>query len=418
MTGLRDAPAGRVLCIEPMSSGAALLGAAHDLGLETVVLSYDGDDRRLADRVRQDTDTLVVLDTNDEAALTAAAVRLHREREFAGVLPGFEFYVPVAARIAAELGLPGLAADSVAEVRDKALMRRRIEAAGLRVPRYATAASATELDAAAEAVGFPCVLKPTDSAGSVHVSRVDTPERLRAAYQSLTMDQRLDLGRRLDGRVLLEEYLDGPEVSVEGCVANDGQVFIAAVTRKLLGAEPHFVELGHVVQAELSPAERRAVDAYVSAALTALGVTLGPFHCELRLPGGEPVLIELAARLGGDHIPDLVETATGVPLPHLAVAAYTGLDPQDVPLRAPRAKYAAIHFLTAPELASYRTVRGLEQLRERPEVLAAELYLAPGEPIPPLHDFRGRLGHVLYTSDSYADALALRQTFDLGVSFA
>lgn len=415
-TGLRAARAGQVLVVEPMSSGTALLGAAHDLGLETVVLSYDRDDRRLPDRVRKDIDTLVVLDTNDEAALLGTALRLHRQRGFAGVLPGFEFYVPVAARIAARLGLPGLAVDSVAKVRDKALMRRQIEAAGLRTPRYAAVATAAELTDAAAAVGFPCVLKPTDSAGSIHVSRVDDLAELEHAYHQLTHDHRLDLGRGLDGRVLLEEYLDGPEVSVEGYVSG-GRVTVVAVTRKLLGPEPYFVELGHVVQAELEPAVRRAVEAYATAAVAALQVTVGPFHCELRLPGGEPVLIELGARLGGDRIPDLVAVATGIPLAHLAVAAHTGLDPQEVPLGSPRAKYAGIHFFTAPGPAGYRAVHGLDRLRARPEVLEAELQLPPGHAVPAAHDFRGRIGHVLYATDSYADALELRRTIDLGVTF-
>lgn len=414
--GLRGARAGRVLVVEPMSSGAALLGAAHGLGLETVVLSHDRDDRRLPERVRKDIDTLVVLDTNDEAALLEAAVAVDRERRLSGVLPGFEFYVPAAARVADRLGLPGLPVASVAAVRDKALMRRRVEAAGLRVPRYASVGSAAELDAAAALVGYPCVLKPTDSAGSIHVSRADTPSALHAAYRDLTGDQRLDLGRALGGRVLLEEYLDGPEVSVEGYVAA-GRVTVVAVTRKFLGPEPYFVELGHLVQADLAPVERRAVEEYVAAVVAALDVTVGPFHCELRLPGGEPVLIELGARLGGDRIPDLVEIATGVPLAHLAVAAHTGLDPRDVPPGAPRAKYAGIHFLTAPGPGSYRTVHGLARLRARPEVLEAEVTAVPGQPVPPAQDFRGRVGHVLYSTDSYAEALELRRTIDLGVSF-
>ncbi|QMU71448.1 ATP-grasp domain-containing protein [Streptacidiphilus sp. P02-A3a] len=415
-TDLRDARAGRVLVVEPMSSGTALLGAAHDLGLETVVLSHDRDDRRLPDRLRKDIDTLVVLDTNDEPALLEAAVRLHRQRGFAGVLPGFEFYVPAAARVAARLGLPGLAAASVEEVRDKELMRRHVASAGLRTPRFAAVAAAAELPAAAAEVGFPCVLKPTDSAGSIHVSRVESLDQLKNAYQRLTHDQRLDLGRGLDGRVLLEEYLDGPEVSVEGYVAA-GRVTVVAVTRKLLGPEPYFVELGHVVQAELEPAVRRAVEAYAAAVVAALHVTVGPFHCELRLPGGEPVLIELGARMGGDRIPDLVGIATGVPLAHLAVAAHTGLDPQEVPLGSPRAKYAGIHFFTAPGPGGYRAVHGLERLRARPEVLEAELHLPPGRAVPAAHDFRGRIGHVLYATDSYADALELRRTIDLGVTF-
>jgi biotin carboxylase len=171
-----------------------------------------------------------------------------------------------------------------------------------------------------------------------------------------------------------------------------------------------------VVQAELPPGTRRAVEDYASRVLAALGVALGPFHCELRLPGGEPVLIELGARMGGDHIPDLVESATGVSLPHLAVAAHTGLDPRELLPGAPRAKHAGIRFLTAPGLASYRAAAGLDQVLALPGVLGAELYLDPGEPIPAEQDFRCRVGHVMYTADSHADALELGETINRGVA--
>ena len=95
-------------------------------------------------------------------------------------------------------------------------------------------ADESELAAAAERVGFPAVLKPVESAGSVHVSRVDSLDGLRAAYRRLAADSRTDFGRGLDGPVLLEEYLDGPEISVEGYV-EDGRAVVLAVTTKLLG---------------------------------------------------------------------------------------------------------------------------------------------------------------------------------------
>ncbi|MFD8720864.1 hypothetical protein ACFV2H_23465, partial [Streptomyces sp. NPDC059629] len=165
-TDLRDAHAGdRVLVVEPVSSGTALLTAARDLGLRTVVASFDRDDRRLPDSVRPDIDTLVTVDTADETALTRAALRLHEDGGLLGVLPGFEFYVPAVARIAARLGLAGLAEDSVEQVRDKTAMRRRIDAAGLRVPRWAPAAGGGVLEAARDTLGFHCLVKPDGSGG-------------------------------------------------------------------------------------------------------------------------------------------------------------------------------------------------------------------------------------------------------------
>jgi biotin carboxylase len=395
----------RILVVEPMSSGYGLLAAARRLGIEVVVASFDAGDRRLSAGLRELIDVLIVLDTNDEAALTEAVLALHARSPLSGIMPGFEFYVDTVARLADRLGLPGLAVASIEALRDKGVMRERARAAGLRVPRYAEAADADGLAAAGLRVGFPAVLKPSRSAGSVHVSRVDGPEELRRAYAWLLADTRTDLGRRLDGRVLLEEYVPGPEVSVEGYVA-DGEVVIASVTGKLLGPEPNFVEVGHIVQLDLGPDERGAVEGYVRSACAALGVTLGPFHCELRLPGGEPVLIELGARLAGDHICDLVESVTGISLPQVMLAGYAGLDLAEVaPVAAPRAKCAAICFFTAGPLERFHAATGLEALRQAPEVQEVALYLEPGEAIEPSEDFRCRIGHVIYHADSYASAL-------------
>ncbi|MDH6578167.1 biotin carboxylase [Kitasatospora sp. MAP5-34] len=393
------------------------MGAARGLGFETVVASFDADDRTLPDRVRQEADEVLVVDTNDEEELFRAVASAHGAAPFAGVLPGFEFYVPVAARLAARLGLRGLPADTVEGVRDKAVMRAAMAAAGLRVPRFAEVSAEAQLEAAAARVGFPCVLKPVDSAGSVHVSRADGFGQLLAAYRALAEDSRPDMGRLSDGRALVEEYLDGPELSVEGCVGADGRTVVVALTHKVLGPEPSFVEIGHVVQADLPPKARHAVEEYVREVVGALGVTVGPFHCELRLVADEPVLIELAARLGGDRIPDLVEAAVGVSLPELAVAAHTGLDSEVLASRAPRAKYAGIRFLTAPGVTGRRAVEGMDRIAALPGVLEAELTFDADTPLPGDQDYRCRVGHVLYTADSYQDALDLGSRITLGVTF-
>ncbi|MFF1903269.1 ATP-grasp domain-containing protein [Kitasatospora sp. NPDC058218] len=398
------APRGRVLIVEPSSSGVALLAEAHALGFETVVASADVDDRRLPDAARAHVDRLVVVDTNDEQALAEAAAALHAERPLAGIVPGFEFYVDTVARLAPALGLPGLRADTARGLRNKATMRRLVEAAGLRVPRHAEATDEQELLAAAAHVGYPAVLKPTESAGSIHVSRVDSPEQLLAAFRSLRADHRTDLGRVLDGPVLLEEYLDGPEVSVEGYV-EDGRAVVLAVTTKMLGPEPYFVELGQIMPHPAAPEAKAAIDAYVAGVCEALGVTRGPFHCELRLPAGEPVLIELGARLAGHRIPKLVEAVTGVSQVRIMLAGYTGLSAQEVGASsAPTAKYVGIACFTAYGLAQYRDVEGLDELRAHPDTLEVQLYVRPGEPIPPAEDFRCFLGHVVYKAESYEDA--------------
>ncbi|MET9789310.1 ATP-grasp domain-containing protein [Streptomyces canus] len=395
---------GRILIVEPSSSGLALLPQAQKLGFEVVVASADTGDRRLPDSARAHVDQLVVVDTNDERALAETVTALHAEQPFRGIVPGFEFYVDIVARLADTLGLPGLNAATARGLRDKAEMRRLVAGAGLRVPRFAEVTGERELEAAAGYVGFPLVLKPTDSAGSVHVSRADTLDQLRAAYRDLRADTRTDLGRGLSVTVLVEEYLDGPEVSVEGYV-EDGATVVLAVTTKMLGPEPHFVELGQVMPCPLDPQAKSAVDAYTAGVCAALGVTRGPFHCELRLPQGEPVLIEIGARLGGQRIPELVETVTGTSQVRVTLAAYTGLRARDVDaFSAPSAGAAGTVCLAQPELTRYRGVEGLADVRLHEDTLEVDLYVQPGEEFPPPEDFRCFLGHVVFKADSYETA--------------
>lgn len=395
--------AGRVLVVEPMSSGLAVPPLADSLGHEVVVVSHDRDDRRLPDSVRQHIHRLLRLDTNDADTVSRVVADLHRERPFVGVVPGFEYYVPLASRLAAELGLPGLPVGSVRAVRDKAVMLARAEESGLRVPAWTPAASEHEAVLAGAKIGYPCVLKPVGSSGSVHVTRADTEDGLVAAYRALVADDELDLGRPLGRDVVVAEYVAGPEFSVEGHVTGD-EVVVVSVTQKLLGPEPYFVELGHIVQAELAAGERDRIESYVRDVVRALGVTLGPYHCELRLAGTEPVLIELGARLGGDHIAELVRLATGVSLPHVMFAAYTGR-----PLGTtapPRARYAGIRYLTAPTgMTRYRRLSGLDDVARLPGVLGTGIEIHAGTTIPAPSDGRCRVAYTIFVADSHDEAL-------------
>lgn len=412
----------RVLVVEPNSSGGTLVKAAKHAGMQAVVASYDDGDRRMPEDLRGLVDELLVVDTNDPVALRDVVRDVHRRAPLAGILPGFEFYVPVVAGLARELGLPALPPETVTAVRDKPTMRDRLHSAGLRVPRHAVASSLDDVTAAAGHTGFPCVLKPADSSGSVHVSRADDLEQLHAAYRYLLADPRRDLGRGLDGRVLVEEYVTGPEISVEGFVhaGGDGEpVTVVAVTEKHLGAEPHFVEIGHIVQADLDPETRGEVEAYTRGVVHALGVDQGTFHCEIRLSAAGPVAIELGARLAGDHIVELVEIATGVSLPRVLLAASTGLDPAGLDaFGAPQAKAAAIHFVTAPWLDTLHEVSGWDGIADLPGLVHRELYLQPGDEIPPAEDFRCRVGHVLYTAESAQEARQIARHIDEAVRCA
>ncbi|MFJ4535225.1 ATP-grasp domain-containing protein [Streptomyces tibetensis] len=397
----------RVLVVEPASSGGAtLIGVAAEMGLRVVVATADSGDRRLSDAVRTAADSVLTVETNDQVALEAAVLALHRAEPFEAVLPGSDIYVTATARVAAALDLPGLPVATVDRVRDKSVMRAAVAEAGLRTPRFAQATTDAELRAAAERVGFPCVLKPVACSGSIHVSRADDLDQLTAAFQRLVTDPEPDMGKLHEHRVLVEEYLQGPEFSADGYVLENGEVTVVALSRTLLGPEPDFVELGHLTPALVDDATLKNVEAYVGDVVRAVGITSGPFHCELRVTADGPVLIEIGARLPGDRIVELLRLVTGVSLPRVAVATALGVGLEAAGAFArPQAESAGIRFFSAAGRSSYRELTGWPELEALPDVTETAVYFAPGETIPGVEDCRSRLGHALFTADSPQGAL-------------
>ncbi|MFE3877216.1 ATP-grasp domain-containing protein [Kitasatospora sp. NPDC059146] len=406
----------RILVIEALSGGVLLVEAALDLGIGVVVASADTEDRVMPAHLRDRIDALVTVETNDLPALLAAVRELHERLPLSAVFPGCDVYVPNAAHLAAELGLTGLDVRTVEQVRDKTRMREAVEAAGLRSPRFLEVSSDQHLAKAAELTGFPCVVKPVDQSGSLHVSVVHDLDQLTDAYRRLSTDDFVDLGRPMIERALVEEYLDGPEYSVEGYVL-DGTTTVVAVTEKLLAPEPYFAEIGHQLPAALSAEASAAIEEYVQSVVRAVNLSVGPFHCELRLTAQGPALVEIGARMGGDRIAELAQLATGVSLPRVWLAGLLGLDPQETgAFGEPVAAVAGIHFFTAPGETRFDRATGLDTAAALPGVREVRLDLAPGDPIHPhLDDFRCRLGQAVFTADSPAAATALRGAVDAAV---
>src|SRR5262245_59346436 len=129
----------RVLIIEPLFSGVDLVRVTRELGMVPIVATFDEGDRRLPDDMRHYVDCFLRVDPNDEQALAACVAQFHAVTPLSGVVAGVESYVATTARLAHRLGLPGQPAHSAEALRDKWLMRSRVHAAGLRVPRFAEA---------------------------------------------------------------------------------------------------------------------------------------------------------------------------------------------------------------------------------------------------------------------------------------
>ena len=370
---------GRLLVLGAGPAQLGLLEAARARGLWLAVVDRDpaAPGFHFADR-------RCILSTEDEPGIERLADALGID----GLIsPGTDWPVGVAARIAERLGLPHPITPATAvAATNKLRQRERLAEAGVPQPRSWVVGAEDALPA----MTGPVVVKAPDRQGQKGLTLVDDPRHLPGAVAAARAAAR-------NGLALVEELVDGPEVTVVGF--SIAGVFTAlAVTDRITADPPAFgVALAHIFE---SPhAEAAAIVA--AAATRALGIEDGPSYTQLRIGPGGPQVIEVAARLGGGHDAELVQAATGVDLNGLAIAAAL-----DEPIGAPqpdrRAGGAVTRFLVAPPgvLERVEVPEGLEG------VANVRIYREPGYLFTRLRRGADRAGAILVLGDSREEAVA------------
>jgi biotin carboxylase len=336
-------------------------------------------------------------DTIGAGPMVAAARALDPPPD--GVLSWDEARVLQVAKIAAALGRPGGEVEAVLRCRDKQRTRAALDPAGVPQPRWAAARTAAEALAAADRIGYPVVLKPRAMAASLGVVRVDDPAELAARF-GFARDTTVPGAWRYE-EVLVEEFLIGPEVSVD-CAVHHGRVHPLCVARKEVGYPPYFEEVGHVVDAADPLLSDPELLAFVQDAHTALGYADGVTHTELKLTPAGPRLVEVNARLGGDLIPYLGLRATGVD-PGLAAAAVACGQP---PVLAPDRKLVgAVRFFYPQRRTTVESVRFVDP----PATVDLAVPLAePGDVVspPPAGTLFGRVAFATAVAPTVAECAA------------
>ena len=334
-------------------------------------------------------DEVVVAETNELEPLLGAL----GPRRFDGALTVCDYYIEMVQRAARSLNVPCPFPGRIAEVRKKHLMRRALDAAGVENPRYVAASGWQETQDAARDMGYPLVLKPADLASSAFVRLVRNDAELESAFRALANFPLNFRGQRREPVFLLEEYMQGPEFSVESVTA-DGETTILGVTDKSVTGEPFFIEDGHMFPAELNEAEARRVTDYVRNALRAVGFDYGIAHTEVKLTPSGPRIVEINPRLPGNYIVELVERVTGIDMLQIFVELSLGR----VPSRTPRkggAGSAAVLFLVPSGSGTIRSLDGTEDAERSRGVVRCVFEDCAGRCIEPAVDNACYLGHVV-----------------------
>ncbi len=382
------------------------LRKARELGLNVVHAQFpDEYDRGHWPYV----DQALLLDYGDIDRLLPLVRALHEAAPFQAAVSLFELGLLPAARINEALGLGGESVDTVELLLDKWRMRRHLEARAISPVASAVGRSAQDVRDFVQAHGLPVIVKPIRESGSLGVFRIHdqadvdaVADRFRSLDDGHWTAKDLFSADSFDD-FLLEEYLDGPEISVE-TLSFDGRHVVVAVTDKELGGPGGFVEIGHS-QPSGHPGETlREVTQLVTDFLDAVGLRNGPGHTEVKLTSRGPRIVESHNRIGGDRINDLAEIAYGVDMERYALGA--GLGVVEPLTRSPEPRGgSAVRFLT-PEPGRVVEVTGVDAVRADPAYVDLQLKVAPGDEVPPLTWNEDKVGHVIARGANASEAIA------------
>ncbi|WP_432862847.1 serine O-acetyltransferase EpsC [Microbispora rosea] len=367
---------------------------AKELGLTVLLLQHP---TKVSPEQEELADVLRVLDYTDWAAVEPVARELWREPGFRVALSITEPGLENAGRVNDLFGLGGTGYEVTRLFRDKLAMRRHL--AGLDPSTVAAAPllRREDLDAFGAAHGYPFIVKPTDATASIGVFRIGGPqdaERVWATVEGLrgTRTDRVSTMYLLRD-FLMEEYVEGPEFSVEA-FSFAGRHVVVAITEKFVHAD-RFAELGHAVPARLDEPVGERIGASVRRFLDLIGLRDGVTHTELRLGPHGPAIIESHNRVAGDMIPELVRGAYGIDLVEYALGWPFRLVPE-LPDRPEAHAGASVRSLVS-EPGRVESVEGVADAAARDGVLDVRVTAKPGDTVHALRDNWDRLGLVAVT---------------------
>lgn len=333
--------------------------------------------------------------TEDEHHVDELVASVVRPEHVVAVIPALEYGVVAAAALAQAWCLPGAGLPAARTLRDKGLLRQAAGVAGIAQPEWRVADDAAAVAPFRDKHGGWCVLKPADRQASVGVQVIGPDTDLASAWARTMAAGEPAFGSRRSSpsRLLVEQLLEGPEISVEALI-DRGEIVCMNVTDKLVLPGRNPVELGHTVPAAIGEAAAQRLDGSMRELVAATGFRSGILHAEWFLVEGEfPHLVECAGRMAGDGIPTLIDLVYGGSMTASLLAVLTGQGDSVNRDRRPR-RGASVRFLVA-EPGTVRAINGVAQAQSMTGVLKVDIATEVGAMVNRVTSSWERLGLVM-----------------------
>ena len=338
-------------------------------------------------------------------------LKIARDEHVDGVIhPCSEVSMAVMGRINDELGLSGISREQAICATNKHLMRKAFEKGNAPSPKSILAQDAEDAWSRLQnEFDTDAILKPSRNSGSRGIAKVsrnmDKGDFIRAYDEALSESR--------DHSVLIEQFIEGPEFSIE-MIVWQGEIHVLTVTDKKTTGAPHFVELGHNQPSCFSDTDVETLKAAAVAGVRALGVNNCACHAEAKLMNGKSYLMEVGARLGGDFIStELTHLSTGIDMVAAAIDVALGVEPDLSAKDEP--KGVCIRYF-CPKPGKLVSISNTEVLNN-PHVYLWEIYPKEGDVIPAVTSSLCRSGHVIVTEKTPQKAIELAERLIESVKF-
>ena len=338
-------------------------------------------------------------------------LKIARDEHVDGVIhPCSEVSMAVMGRINDELGLSGISREQAICATNKHLMRKAFEKGNAPSPKSILAQDAEDAWSRLQnELDTDAILKPSRNSGSRGIAKVsrdmDKGDFIRAYDESLSESR--------DHSVLIEQFIEGPEFSIE-MIVWQGDIHVLTVTDKKTTGAPHFVELGHNQPSCFSATDVETLKAAAVAGVKALGVNNCACHAEAKLMNGKAYLMEVGARLGGDFIStELTHLSTGIDMVAAAIDVALGVEPDLSAKEEP--KGVCVRYF-CPKPGKLVSISNTEVLNN-PHVYLWEIYPKEGDVIPAVTSSLCRSGHVIVTEKTPQKAIELAERLIESVKF-
>lgn len=359
---------------------------AKSMGLQVVAVDMNPK----AVGFREDGIIKEVISTIDTPAIIEAAKRNRVD----GVMTiASDMPMRSVAAVADELGLVGISKETAIKATDKGEMRMALRKSGVPIPDFYRVRSKEEYRSAVNKIkeaGYKCIVKPADNSGSRGID-------LLSDFEQETIDNAYEYSKQSSrsGDLMVEEYMEGDEVSVES-LSIDGICHVIQITDKLTTGAPYFVEMGHSQPSGLSEDTKEKIRQITIAANKAIGIENGPAHTEIKITKDGPKIIELGARLGGDNITThLTPLSTGVDMVECCINIAMGMA---VNLNTRMNRGSAIRYFPL-EKGKIKNIEGVEQAQKIPGVVQVSIVHGVGESVNGIKNSGDRVGFVITEGD-------------------